>query len=92
VVFTADGGGKFVLRENAILAQNATLPAGKTFEIPAGMTLGIADGMYLKIPGGTAIYRGSEPTQKSGPKQKAALPVAVLFAGLGAAVLMRRKE
>jgi hypothetical protein len=107
-VFTSDGGN-YTLRENAILAQNITLIAGKTFEIPAGRSLGIADGTYLTKPsgttllfggdsgtltnsrsfagaGGAVIYAGNEPTQK------AALPVAVLLAGLGAAVLMRRKE
>jgi len=108
VVFTSDGGN-YTLRENAILAQNITLIAGKTFEIPAGRSLSIADGTYLTKPsgttllfggdsgtltysrsfagaGGAVIYAGSEPTQR------AALPVAVLLAGFGAAVLMRRKE
>lgn len=107
-VFTSDGGN-YTLRENAIIAQNITLIAGKTFEIPAGRSLGIADGTYLTKPSGTTllfggdagtltysrsfagageavIYAGSEPTQR------AALPVAVLLAGLGAAVLMRRKN
>jgi hypothetical protein len=57
VVFTAENSS-YLLRGNAILAQNATLPAGNTFEIPAGMTLGIASGTSLVKPGTTTLLSG----------------------------------
>ncbi len=108
VIFTSEGGN-YTLRRNAVLAQNATLIPGRTFEIPVGRTLGIAEGISLLqpsdtsflfgkgfgtfeyariLPGeaGAVIYEGKEPAPRS------PFPIAGLFAGLGAAVLLRRKK
>lgn len=108
VVF-ASVGGNYILREDAVLTQNATLLPGGTFEIPAGRTLGVSGGgAYLAQPegatllfdegygafgyagsipeSGTVIYAGEEPIQQ------ASVPVAGLLAGLGAAVLLRRRQ
>jgi hypothetical protein len=57
VVFTAENSS-YLLRSNATLAQNVTLPAGDTFEIPTGMTLGIASGTSLVKPGTTTLLSG----------------------------------
>lgn len=57
VVFTAENGN-YTLRSNAILAQNATLLPGKTFEIPAGTTMAIASGTGLVTPGTTTLLFG----------------------------------
>jgi hypothetical protein len=57
VVFTAENGN-YTLRKNAILAQNATLLPGKTFEIPAGTTMAIASGTGLVTPGTTTLLFG----------------------------------
>ena len=107
VVF-ASAGGNYTLREDAILMQNAMLLPGGTFEIPAGRTLGLSGGAYLAQPEGATLlfgegygafeYAGSAPrggmTIYTGdePVQQASAPVAGLLAGLGAAVLLRRKQ
>ena len=107
VVF-ASVGGNYILREDAVLAQNTTLLPGGTFEIPAGRTLGISGGAHLAQPEGATLlfgegygtfeYAGSAPeggmTIYAGeePVQQAPAPVAGLLAGLGAAVLLRRKQ
>ena len=108
VVF-ASVGGHYILREDAILTQNATLLPGGTFEIPAGRTLGLSGEAYLAQPEGApllfgegygafeyagsvsgedgmTVYAGEEPVQQ------ASAPVAGLLAGLGGAVLLRRKQ
>ena len=104
----ASVGGNYTLRSDAVLTQNATLLPGGTFEIPAGRTLGISGGAYLAQPEGATLlfgegygafeYAGSAPedgmTIYAGeePVQQAPAPVAGLLAGLGAAVLLRRKQ
>jgi hypothetical protein len=57
VVFTSDGGD-YTLREDAVLAQNATLIPGRTFVIPAGRSLGLSDGTCLIKPAGTTLVSG----------------------------------
>lgn len=57
VVFTAEAGN-YTLRSDGILAQDASLPAGGTFEIPAGRTLALAGGIHLTKPAGTVILSG----------------------------------
>ena len=107
VVF-ASVGGNYTLCEDAVLTQNAMLLPGGAFEIPAGRTLGISGGAYLAQPEGATLlfgegygafeYAGSAPedgmTIYAGeePVQQAPAPVAGLLAGLGAAVLLRRKQ
>lgn len=106
MMFTSEGKN-YTLREDVVLTQNVTLLPAGTFEIPAGRTLGVSGGAYLAQPAGatllfgegygafeyagsvsesgTTIYAGEEPVQQ------APAPVAGLLAGLGAAVLLRRK-
>lgn len=107
MVFASEGGN-YTLREDAVLTQNATLLPGGTFEIPAGRTLGLSGGAYLAQPAGATLlfgegygafeYVGSTPeggmTIYAGeePIQQASVPVAGLLAGLGAAVLLRRRQ
>ncbi|KUL00310.1 MAG: hypothetical protein XE11_2488 [Methanomicrobiales archaeon 53_19] len=107
MVFASEGGN-YILREDAVLTQNATLLPGGTFEIPAGRTLDISGRAYLAQPAGATLlfgegygafeYAGSIPESGmviyagEAPIQQAAVPVAGLLAGLGAAVLLRRKH
>jgi len=58
VVFTSTGG-IFTLRKNAVLTQNASFIADRTFEIPEGMNLRISEGEYLYKPAGTRFDFGS---------------------------------
>jgi hypothetical protein len=105
VVF-ASAGGNYTLREDAILAQNAMLLPGGTFEIPVGRTLGLSGGAYLAQPEGATLlfgegygafeYAGSAPRDRmtiyAGEEPVQQAPVAGLLAGPGAAVLLRRKQ
>ncbi|MCK9630532.1 MAG: hypothetical protein M0R30_02720 [Methanoregula sp.] len=97
-----------VLTQNALLIADRTveIPVGRTLGIsegtslkkPAGTTFlfGTGYGTFeyaraIPLKGGAVIFAGKEPAQKTST-QNAHVPVVGLFAGLGAAVLLRRNE
>ena len=80
VVFTAENSS-YTLRENATLAQNATLLAGKTFEIPAGMSLGIASGTVLVKPNTTTLLFGEHYGTFTSTRSFTGADGAIVYAG-----------
>ena len=58
VVFAKEGAGNYLLREDAVLTQDAALLPGEVFEIPAGMTLGISGPVSLTRPASSGLLFG----------------------------------
>ncbi len=84
VVFTSTGGN-YTLRENAVLAKNATLIPGMRFEIPAGLSLGISEGTYLVKPADTTLLSGNGYGRFEYAKSFSGDNGAVIYAGRDAA-------